>query len=498
MARLFIGLVAWFCSYQNLWILDESDLKLARKGRQTGFTYAASYRVVRKCLQIAGLDWWWISRDETFGKEFVRYVRGWCEVANIVAKALEFKTPNRKGVHRVQGNNSWMDLGRDVMVMEVRFPNGSRLHVLTSSPHAAAGKSGFVTIDEFDLHKKQKELYNVVMPITTWGGSLEIISTHEGGKASTFMTFIRDILEKGNPMGWSYHKVNIKDAVAAGLVDRINRRRKQYHKKPLSPEQFLADCRRKCESEEAWLEKYMCEPADDKRALIPWDAILRAERPWADLRVDRTTGPTFLGMDIGRRRDLSIIWTGERLATLHTRDIWESEDGMDYDDYEAALEQAVDRWKPRRLAIDMSTKGEMLCEHAQKKWGEDRVIGVNMASKPTQMTVATGIEMAFNRNAIAIPRDEGIRRDIYAVQKIVGEGGVIKYWAPTHPDGHSDRCWALALMIHAAREEEGPAMAARLGEDQDRRVAAVGQPFLTAEEEDFQDARNLNDSYRGF
>jgi hypothetical protein len=55
-------------------------------------------------------------------------------------------------------------------------------------------------------------LYRIAKPVTTWGGQLEIISTHRGS-GTVFNEIIRDIKEKGNKMGWSHHRVTIQDAV---------------------------------------------------------------------------------------------------------------------------------------------------------------------------------------------------------------------------------------------------------------------------------------------
>src|SRR5260221_11119352 len=110
------------------------------------------------------------------------------------------------------------DRGASAYVLE--FAKRRRIYSLSSNPNALAAKRCHVVLDEFALHQDQRLLYRVAKPVTTWGGQLEIISTHRGAN-TVFNELIRAILEKGNPMGWSHHKVSLENAVAAGLAERI-------------------------------------------------------------------------------------------------------------------------------------------------------------------------------------------------------------------------------------------------------------------------------------
>jgi len=72
------------------------------------------------------------------------------------------------------------------------------------------------------------------LPVITWGGTLSIMSTHRGA-TTVFNQIIRDILENGNPMNWSLHTVSLQNAVAQGLVERINQKTQRNE----SREEFL-------------------------------------------------------------------------------------------------------------------------------------------------------------------------------------------------------------------------------------------------------------------
>src|SRR5207302_2273713 len=139
---------------------------------------------------------------------------------------------------------------------------------LSSNPNALAGKRGHVKLDEFALHADQRLLYRVAKPVTQWGGTLSIISTHRGAQ-TVFNQLIGDIRQRGNPMGWSLHSVPIQDAVRQGLVERINEKSGTHE----SRDQFLSRVRAECIDEEQWLQEYCCIPSDESAAFISWDMI---------------------------------------------------------------------------------------------------------------------------------------------------------------------------------------------------------------------------------
>jgi phage FluMu gp28-like protein len=75
-----------------------------------------------------------------------------------------------------------------------------RLHSMSSNPDAQAGKRGDRTLDEFALHPDPRKLYTIAYPGVTWGGAMEIFSTHRGS-ANFFNELIQEIKHKGNPKG---------------------------------------------------------------------------------------------------------------------------------------------------------------------------------------------------------------------------------------------------------------------------------------------------------
>lgn len=198
----------YFLRYQQDWIKDQSKLRLCEKGRQIGLSYADSYDSVRKAAVKGGLDVWVMSRDEVQAKQYVRYCKRWASVLKYAAEDL--------------GEQLFTDAqGKAFKVQVLSFASGASIYALSSNPDAIVGKVGHVKLDEFALHRDQRTLYAVAKPVTQWGGTLSIISTHRGA-ATVFNELVTDARERGNRMGWSLHTIPIQRAVEDGLVERID------------------------------------------------------------------------------------------------------------------------------------------------------------------------------------------------------------------------------------------------------------------------------------
>ena len=191
--------------YQSKWVKDTSRLKIAEKSRQIGWTWAEAYGLVsRKSLVDARLDAWATSRDEIQARLFLEDCKSFAKVLNLGAKDL--------------GQQVIADDGSTAYVLALA--NGLRIHSMSSNPDAQAGKRGDRAGDEFALHKDPRKLYSIMYPGITWGGLLEIFSTHRG-TGNFFNQLIREIREKGNPKGFSLHRVTLQDALEQGLLYKL-------------------------------------------------------------------------------------------------------------------------------------------------------------------------------------------------------------------------------------------------------------------------------------
>ncbi|MCB2186954.1 MAG: terminase family protein [Deltaproteobacteria bacterium] len=430
--------MGYFLPYQEAWLADNSRLKIAEKSRRIGFTYVQAYEDVRDaCLESGALDVWFSSADESAAKEYILYCSQWAKVLNIAAQDL---------------GEVVIDNDRDIKALAVQLANGKRLHGLTSNPAAFRSKGGKLVLDEFAFHKDPDALWKAAAPIITWGYPARVISTYNG-KGNRYARMVADA-RKGNK--WSLHTVTIEDAVAQGLVDRIMGRK-------ATPEEvaaFLADCRDIAGDEETYLQEYMCVPVDEATAWLTWELITGAEHPQAGRPEFYQGGDAYVGMDIGRRRDLTVIWVDELVGDIDwTREVI-SLKNKSFAQQADALDGVMRRYNVVRVCMDQTGMGMAPVEAAQALYG-NRVEGV-MFSGPVKQDLATVGKQRFEDKRVRIPADRAIRDSHHAVRKLTTSAGNPRFDADRSEAGHADEFWAHMLALHAAGQPAEPWDTARL------------------------------------
>ena len=204
-AKVILAKDALLLPFQERWVKDRSRLKIAEKSRQIGWTWATAYRLVReKSLKEARNDAWISSRDDIQARLFLEDCKGFANVLQLAAQDLGESVVDEKG-HSAH---------------VLKMATGLRINSMSSNPDAQAGKRGDRVLDEFALHPDPRKLYAIAYPGITWGGSLEVFSTHRGS-GNYFNRIIREIREKGNPMGWSLHRVTLQDALEQGFLVKL-------------------------------------------------------------------------------------------------------------------------------------------------------------------------------------------------------------------------------------------------------------------------------------
>lgn len=427
----------FFLPYQKAWILDNSRIKLMEKSRQIGMSWTAAYSLVRShSLSRAKLDSWVSSRDELQAKLFI-------EDCKKFARALGIASREISGVDAVRGGDG----------QSLEFANGTRIWSLSSNPDAQAGKRGTRVLDEFALHPDPEKLYAIAYPGITWGGNLQIISTHRGGE-NFFRKLVDEARYGGNPKGISLHRVTLQDALEQGFLKKL--------KASLPPEseiaqldeaQYFDRIRKSCADEESFLQEYMCVPADEKSVFISHEDIARCvygqSENWREISNDDSS-PLFLGVDVGRTRDLSVFWLLERQGSvLYTRGVKVFRD-TPFSEQEAHLHTYLRMPRLRRAAIDMSGLGRQFAERACERYGSARVEGVSFTQN-TKEALAYPLRAAFESASLRIPGDIETAADLRAVRRCPGLRGGVVFRSERTADGHSDRFWALALAVYAAR-----------------------------------------------
>lgn len=429
----------YFMPYQADWIQDQSRLKICEKGRQIGLSYADSYDSVRKAAQKNGRDVWVMSRDEVQAKQYILYCKRW---ANVLKYAAE-----DHGEQVFQ-----MENGRPVKVQVLTFASGANIYALSSNPDAIVGKTGHVKLDEFALHKEQRQLYAVAKPVIQWGGTLSIISTHRGA-GTVFNELITDARERGNKMGWSVHTLPIQKAVEAGIVEKINAATGLDE----SREEWLARQRAECIDEEQWLQEYCCIPADESSAFITYDMIASCEDDTAlkdfDYLLD-CKNPLYLGADIARKQHLTVFDVEEKVGDVFWERLRVELRGRTFEEQEQELYRLLALPQLRRACIDSTGLGMQLAERAQKRFGEYRVEAVRF-SGPVKEELAFPLRSAHEDRTLRYRRDESLRKDLRGIKKEITPSGNIRFVGDSE-DSHCDRFWAKALALHAGKTSARP------------------------------------------
>ena len=429
---------AIFLPYQARWIADESRLKLMEKSRQIGISWSTAYAAVaRTGKEGAKTDQWVSSRDDIQARLFLEDCKLFAQILDMAARDL---------------GEVVLDQDKKHTAYVLNFDSGRRINSMSSNPDAQAGKRGGRILDEFALHPDPRKLWAIAYPGITWGGAMELISTHRG-TGNFFNQLVREAKEGGNPKGISLHTVTLQTALDDGFLYKL-----QGSLPADDPRQDMDEAayfdfvRSGCADEESFQQEYMCRPADDNAAFLEYDLIASAEYPegtdWQTIQ----GGTLFAGVDIGRKKDLTVLWVFELLGdVLYTRHV-ECLQNMT----KAEQERVLWPWFARcqRVCIDATGLGIGWTDDAQARFGTYKIEGVTFTQQVKEK-LAYPVRARMEDRRMRIPMDGKIRADLRAVTKQVTMAGNIRFTAERTPDGHSDRFWALALGIHAASGAEG-------------------------------------------
>ena len=428
-----------FLPFQSRWIKDDSRLKLMEKSRQIGISWATAYAAdERTAAQGARHDQWVSSRDDLQARLFIEDCKMWAQIMHLAAKDL---------------GEVVIDPKDRLSAYVIEFSSGKRIHSMSSNPDAQAGKRGGRVLDEFALHPDPRKLWSIAYPGITWGGSMELISTHRGSH-NFFNQLVREVRESGNPKNISLHRVTLQDALDQGFLFKLQQMLPQDDERQAMDEaQYFDLIRKGCADEESFQQEYMCSPADDDAAFLEYGLISAVEysagTDWRRLG----NGRLFAGVDIGRKKDLTVLWVVEQLGdVLYTRHV-EGLQNM----RKSEQEKVIWPWFERcdRICIDATGLGIGWADDAQDKFGEHRVEAVTFTPRSKE-ALAYPIRGAMEDRTLRIPQDPKIRADLRQVTKQVSTTGNVRFTAERTPDGHADHFWALGLAVHAASSPSAP------------------------------------------
>ena len=398
--------------YQQRWVSDESRFKIWLKSRQIGGSLGSAFEAVASCLDKPNTDWVVLSAGQRQSEEWM--LKG-NRVARMVSDALALDKP-------------------DCRTSEVRFTNGSRILALPANPDTVRGYSANLVLDEFAFHERPDRIYEAIYPAISnpLRGELKlrIISTPAGRNSKFF-----EIWNKSEELNFVRHKTTIHSAIEEGL--------------PMDVEALKLGL----DDPEAWEQEYECEFVDATNVLLPYTLIDECVSDEATLDCEEENGNAvrFVGIDIGRKHDLTVAWTLEKVGdVMWTREVLVLRN-TPYHLQEELLSDRINR--ATHAAIDSTGIGNAISESLAKRFAfklEECTFTQGLKAK-----IFPGLRRAFQERGIRIPRDNAVREDLHSVNELTTPGGNKQYRALRRADGHADRCTALALANYAALLNQG-------------------------------------------
>jgi phage FluMu gp28-like protein len=483
----------YFLPYQQRWLADKSKVKLFVKSRRIGGTYVQSFEDVEDCLYQRVPSVWFSSADESAAKEYILYCEMWAKFFDAGLKILGDTALDKKG---------------NIKTLSIEFRNGTRINAISSSPKAFRSKGGKAILDEFAHHKDPVQMWKAAKPVTTWGYPIRMLSTHNGD--SQFYKF-QQAIQSGS-LNWSMHAVDIFTAVREGLLDKILGHRASEEEKYNWLEQEKKDCF----DEYTWLEEYCCMPQTGKNVFIDYPLISSCEEdgllwqnsplfssatpdsstrqtnklpgngatlPQCDFAAAKEpqndeskwiwnklnafdewlknleiSGSLYIGYDIGRKKDLSVIWIIEKLGSIKITRMLIVLDKTRFWVQEEILYRLLSLKKTALVCIDSTGLGMQLAERAIERFGHSKVEAINFASGNIRTEMAFYTKKCFEERSVLIPPSADVREDIHSMKRVVTTAGNVRLQAEKETDvsGHADRFWGLALSLHAAQNDFGP------------------------------------------
>lgn len=411
--------------YQRAFFDDDSQFILWLKSRQIGGSFAGTLKAIDIAFE-TGEDWIFMSR-------------GLRQAKRLLLKAAK----------HVRAMNEWRmgkygapDIVEEIGTEQIKLRNGSTIMAMPCDDETSIGDAANVLLDEFPLYPNSNEILDAITPCIMNGFRIIAIGTPRGRKGA----FPRLYLDEGN--GWSKHHTTIYEAERGGL--RLKRPDGSY----ITADDFLNTLRRNGMTEKGIQQEFLCEFLDEASAFLTLDMLYSIADPVLTTAIDwkalATPGRTFyVGVDIGRYRDLTVIWIWELVdSKLVCRGMKIFED-TPFWIQEAELDQVMKHPTVRRCGIDSTGIGTQFTENMQRKYF-DRVERV-VFTEQRKAELANSLRIWAEQGKLAIPRDDTIIADFHSIEKSASlKTGTIRYTSSRTSIGHADRFWAAAIGVDLA------------------------------------------------
>ncbi|MFP4132201.1 MAG: terminase large subunit domain-containing protein [Thiohalospira sp.] len=477
--------------YQQRWVQDKSPVKVIEKSRRIGLSYAEAADAVLHAAAAEGANVYYISYDKEMTSGFIQDCASWARAFNAAAGEIQESVIERED--------------RQILTYTIKFDSGHQIQTFSSNPRnlRSKGRPGErLIVDEAAFVDDIEALLKAAMAMTMWGGSVRIISTHNG-EENPFNGLVNDIRSGRKP--YSLHRVTLDDALGDGLFRRIC----EVTGREWSPEaeaawrQEMVERYRPNEDEElfcvpsrgggAYFSRALVEarmtPAqvlrfhgDDAFNAAPEPARAAQVADWIrDELVPALAGMDrqrrhALGMDFARRGHLSV------LAPMRVGEALEREvpllvelRNVPHRQQQQVLFALGDRL-PRLggVVVDATGPGSYIAEAAADHWGS--LVEQLQLSERWYRENMPRHKARFEDGTITVPKHDDLLEDYRAWRLVRGVPRLPDSTTDQARQRHGDAAMAIALADYASEIETPPVDYASAGPREALRAPGADRP----------------------
>lgn len=188
---------------QIRWLADTSQMMVAEKGRQVGFSWVDSLKsVIEATRPNSPRNTYYTSFNRDTTENYIRYATKW---ARSLGHILD-RTASQRLID-----------DRDTLMYRLRFLNGCSITALAGNAVNLRDKSGAaIVVDEAAFRQDLPAILDAATACVVWGGSLRVFSTHYGIDSD-----FNKLIERAAERRFSHHRIPFRKAVAEGLYKRV-------------------------------------------------------------------------------------------------------------------------------------------------------------------------------------------------------------------------------------------------------------------------------------
>ncbi len=457
-----------FLAYQNKWINDNSPLKIWEKSRRIGASWCEAF-VCAKLAALAkaagGMDCFYMAYEKEMTQQFISDVAFWAKALNIVCGKVEEVVIK--------------DEDKDILLYKIRFASGFEVWALPSKARLLRSKQGHFVFDEAAFADEFHEILKAAHAFRIWGGSISILSTHNG-EDNPFNLLLQDI--KAGKKKYSLHHTTIVDALDDGLYKRICTVQNKSWSED-AQEEWLKDLLD--EAGDFADEEYFCIPtkageryfsAELIRSVAVKDKSVfrfaapdsftfeKAEKREKEIRkwfkevkptLLSTELPVVAGEDFARSGDITVLHFDTELSDGSTDTLCEIElRNVPFEQQRQFIQLCFDTLKNfDGAAFDSRGNGQMIAEWAAQEYSG--CIFQVMLSRKWYAENFPLLKTAFEEGKSNIPDDSFITDDYKVVGLVQGVPLITERTGSGRNKRHGDSCIAKVMAHFAHRELDG-------------------------------------------